>query len=114
MLDIGSELQGLTALQHKLWDGAMAYLLYYYPLTPEQEKVYQSLIDATDSVGQKIREAEKYRSGPCGTYMCYTCMCYTCLYQEECNYCKDCIQCDHIVHDLESCTKYERKRGELL
>ena len=40
------------------------------------------------------------------------CMCYTCTFQEECENCLDCVRHWSRIHDVWSCTKYERK-GEL-
>lgn len=44
------------------------------------------------------------------------CMCQTCEYQinntgkECCNTCADCYREDEQIHDIWSCTKYERKK----
>lgn len=37
------------------------------------------------------------------------CMCATCTYKEKCDECGDCLRGKKQIHDIWTCTKYERK-----
>lgn len=41
------------------------------------------------------------------------CMCNSCKYQKVCKLCSDCLREKKQIHDVWSCTKYERKGAKI-